>query len=99
MTEEEERAKVEGRSKGTSRRIKRYLSYLEQGVTIPESEQPNDSTLAEWIRHAKRSALYEAGKALFEKGGLDLQHLPEETAVNVEEDYQICVRMLSRVGH
>lgn len=95
---EEAHLKSEGRSKGTGRRIKRYLAYLEHGVTVPEHEQPNDATLAEWIRHAKRSGMYEAGKLLFEKGGLSPDRLPEEAAVNVEEDYQVCVRMLARGG-
>jgi 16S rRNA G966 N2-methylase RsmD len=95
-TPEEMRVKAEGRAKGTSRHIKRYLAYLEQGVAVPEHEQPNDATLAEWIRHAKRSGMYEAGKLLFEKGGLSPDRLPEEAAVNVEEDYQVCVRMLAR---
>ena len=95
-TDEEARIKADGRSKGTSRRIKRYLALLEQGVAIPTGEQQNDSTLADWIRHAKLSAMYEAGKMLFERGGLSLERLSEEAAVNVEEDYQVCVRMLSR---
>lgn len=95
-TEEEERLKAQGRSKGTSRRIKRYLAFLEQGIAIPPGEQPTDATLADWIRHAKLAGMYEAGKSLFERGGLRLDRLDEEPAVNVEEDYQVCVRMLSR---
>lgn len=96
ISEEEERAKAEGRAKGTNRRVKRYLAWLEQEVAIPEKERPNDATLAEWIRHCKRSGLYEQGKFLYEKGGLNLDNLPEEAMVNVEEDYQVCVRMLAR---
>jgi 16S rRNA G966 N2-methylase RsmD len=96
VSEEEARIKTEGRSKGTGRRIKRYLAFLEQGIAIPTGEQQNDSTLADWIRHAKLSGMYEAGKLLFERGGLSLDRLSEEAAVNVEEDYQVCVRMLSR---
>jgi len=95
-SDEEERAKAEGRAKGVGRRVKRYIAQLEQGVAIPENERPNDATLAEWIRHCKRSGLYEQGKLLYEKGGLDLDNLPEEAMVNVEEDYQVCVRMLAR---
>jgi len=98
ISEEEKKLKAEGRSKGTNRRIKRYISFLEQGVTIPEKERPNDATLAEWIRHCKRSGLYEQGKLLYERGGLNLDDLPEEAMVNVEEDYQTCIRMLSRVS-
>jgi 16S rRNA G966 N2-methylase RsmD len=95
-TDEEVRIKAEGRSKGTSRRIKRYLAFLEQGVAIPTGEQQNESTLADWIRHAKLAGMYEAGKMLFERGGLSLDRLSEEAAVNVEEDYQVCVRLLGR---
>jgi hypothetical protein len=40
--------------------------------------------------------LYEQGKLLYEKGGIDLDGLPEELMVNVEEDYQVCARMLAR---
>jgi hypothetical protein len=95
-TEEEARLKAEGRSKGTSRRIKRYLAFLDQGIAIPTGEQPSDATLADWIRHAKLSGMYQVGKMLFERGGLRLDHFDEEAAVNVEEDYQVCVRMVSR---
>jgi hypothetical protein len=96
-SEEEDRAKREARIKGLGRRVKRYIAQLEQGVIIPDHERPNDSTLAEWLRHCKRSGLYEQGKLLYEKGGLNLNNLTEEAMVDVEEDYQVCVRMLARV--
>ncbi|MEJ5202825.1 MAG: DNA methyltransferase [Anaerolineales bacterium] len=95
-TEEEQRIKAEGRAKGTNRRIKRYITALEQGLALPEKEQPSDVTLAEWIRHCKRSGMYEQGKLLYERGGLKLDRLSEEVQANVEEDYQVCVRMLGR---
>lgn len=95
-TEEEAAAKAEGRSKGTNRRVKRYLALLEQGAKISENELPNDATLCEWIRHCKRAGNYEQGKILYEKGGLQLDSLAEEQLVDVEEDYQVCVRMLAR---
>ena len=95
-SEEEERAKREARIKGLGRRVKRYLSQLEQRVIIPDHERPNDATLAEWIRHCKRAGLYEQGKLLYEKGGLNTDNLSEEAMVNVEEDYQVCARMLTR---
>lgn len=93
-TEEERRIKAEGRAKGSNRRIKRYITALEQGLALPQKEQPSDVTLAEWIRHCKRSGMYEQGKLLYEKGGLKLDRLSEEVQANVEEDYQVCVRML-----
>jgi hypothetical protein len=40
--------------------------------------------------------MYAQGKYLYEQGGLNLDRLSEEAAVNVEEDYLVCVRSLSR---
>jgi len=97
-SEEEERTKREARVKGLGRRVKRFIAQLEHGVAIPDHERPNDGTLAEWIRHCKRSGLYELGKLLYERGGLNLDKLLEEVMANVEEDYQVCVRMLARSG-
>lgn len=45
-----------------------------------------------------RAELYEQGKLLYEKGGLNPDNLTEEALVNVEEDYQVCVRMMARAG-
>jgi len=95
-SKEEEQAKAEARTKGVGRSVKRYIAQLEQGAAISDDERPNDATLAEWIRHCKHAGLYEQGKLLYEKGGLDLDSLSEEAMVNVEEDYQICARMLAR---
>lgn len=95
-TEEEERLKAEGRAKGTLRCIKRYLSFIEQNLPVPEKEQPNGATIAEWIRHCKRSGLYEQGKLLYEKGGLNLEALSETDQAYVEEDYDTCVRYFNR---
>ena len=44
----------------------------------------------------KRAGLYEQGKLLYEKGGLNPDNLPEEVRVNAEEDDQVCARMLAR---
>ena len=93
---EEEKAKREARVKGLGRRVKRYIAQLDQGAVIPDHERPSNATLAEWIRHCKRAGLYEQGKLLYEKGGLNLDSLPEESMVNVEEDYQVCARLLAR---
>ena len=95
-SEEEEKAKHEARVKGLGRRVKRYIAQLELGAAIPDHERPNDATLAEWIRHCKRAGLYEQGKLLYEKGGLNPDNLPEEAMVGVEEDYQVCARMIAR---
>jgi len=96
VDEDEAHLKQEGRAAGLSRSIKRYLSYLEQNIPVPEKERPSEATLADWIRHAKRSGLYSEGKLLYEKGGLRLDRLSEEGQVNVDEDYMVCTRMLSR---
>ncbi len=97
-SEEEELAKREARVKGLGRRVKRYIAQLEQGVIIPDHERPSDATLAEWIRHCKRAGLYEQGKYLYEKGGLNLGNLTEEVMASVEEDYQVSARMLARAS-
>jgi hypothetical protein len=97
-SEEEELAKREARVKGLGRRVKRYIAQLEQGVIIPDQERPSDATLAEWIRHCKRAGLYEQGKYLYEKGGLNLDNLTDEVVASVEEDYQVCARMLARAS-
>jgi len=98
ITDDELKVKTQGRVAGINRRIKRYIAFISQGLMISPKERPNDSTLAEWIRHCKRSGLYDQGKLLYEKGGLNLDGLGEEAMVNLEEDYQVCVRMLARGG-
>lgn len=95
-SDEERIAKEEARNSGNNRRIKRYVSYLENGLPVPEKERASDATLAEWIRACKRSGMYAQGKYLYEQGGLNLDKLSEEASVNVEEDYLVCVRSLSR---
>lgn len=98
VDEAEAKAKEDARASGVHRRIKRFLAYLTNGLLVPDRERPNAATLADWIRHCKRTGLYEQGKLLYEQGGLNLDHLPEEIAVNIEEDYQVCTRMLTRAG-
>jgi len=95
-SDEERSAKEEVRHSGQNRRIKRYVSYLENGLPVPEKERVSDATLAGWIRTCKRSGMYAQGKYLYEQGGLNLDNLSEEASVNVEEDYLVCVRSLSR---
>jgi len=96
-SKEEEQIKAKGRQSGLTRKIKRYVSCIEAGLPISSLPfAPSNSDLAEWVRHCKRAAFYEQGKLLYEKGGLNLDQLPEEAQVNVEEDYQVCVRSLSR---
>ena len=94
--EEEEKLKAHARASGANRRIKRFVSFLQQGIPVPDKERPSDATLAEWIRQSKRSGMFEYGKLIYEKGGMNLDALSEELLVDVEEDYQTCVRMLAR---
>ncbi|HQJ32771.1 MAG TPA: hypothetical protein PLO13_05395, partial [Anaerolineaceae bacterium] len=49
-------------------------------------------TLADWIYQCRRAGLYELGRVLYEKGGLRFDGLGEELQLQVEEDYQICVK-------
>lgn len=93
---EEESLKTQARAAGTNRRIRRYVAYLQQGLVIPERERPSSADLASWIRQCKRNGLYEFGRLLYERGGLDLDQLTEEQQVAVEEDYQTCMRLLAR---
>ena len=93
-----DKLKEKSRASGANRRIKRYANMLSAGVTIPANKIPTSQTLAEWIRHAKRAGLYEAGKLLYERGGLDLDKLGEEQQVEVQEDYETCVRALQRAA-
>jgi hypothetical protein len=36
--------------------------------------------------------LYAQGRAIYEKGGFDFNLLPEAALLELEEDYQVCVR-------
>ena len=42
--------------------------------------------------NASAPALYVLGRALYEKGGFSFEGLNDEGQLEVEEDYQICVR-------
>ncbi|MDP2936961.1 MAG: hypothetical protein Q8O86_10775 [Dehalococcoidia bacterium] len=65
---------------------------------MPDNERSSHTTRAEWIRHCRRTGLYEQGRLLYERGGLRLDSLSEEAQVAVEEDYRVCVRMMAREG-
>jgi hypothetical protein len=91
---EEERAQKEAlRSTGTLRRIKRFARTLLEGVPPHDRDRPaNVATAADWIRQCRRAGLYDLGRALYEKGGFSFDELSDEGQLEVEEDYQICVR-------
>jgi len=95
-TQEEAQIKKEGRSKGTNRRIKRYVAFINQGVSIPDHERPSIATLLEWLRHCRRSGMYEMGKILYEQGGITSDRLTDEQLIEAEENYLVCAKMHER---
>lgn len=97
--DEERQAKAVLRTSGVLRRIKRFVAALQEGVPPAERDQPaNAATLADWIYQCRRAGLYELGRVLYEKGGLRFDGLSEEVQLQVEEDYQICVKRGSNQG-
>jgi hypothetical protein len=91
--EKERTQKAALRQTGTLRRIKRFANALIDGVPVRDKDRPgNDHTLADWIRQCRRAGLFEQGRALYEKGGLNLDHLNETEQIEVEDDYRICAR-------
>ncbi len=95
--EDEREQKESLRTSGTLRRIKRFANALLEGVPPYEKDIPaNTATAADWIRQCRRAGLYEQGRVLYEKGGFTFDSLSEEAQMEVEEDYQICVRRSAR---
>jgi DNA modification methylase len=95
VTSEEEQFKKLGRIKGLNRKIKRLISFISQGIPVPENVRPDNMTLAEWILHSRRAGLYFEGKILVERAGLDLDALNEEMQVEIQEAYQTCCKMIA----
>ena len=91
---DEERAQKEAlRNSGTLRRTKRFVRALLEGVPpVDRDRPPNIATAADWLRQCRRAGLYELGRALYEKGGFRFEDLGEAARLEVEEDYQTCVR-------
>jgi hypothetical protein len=93
QSDEERAQKATLRESGALRRIKRFARALLEGVPPAPHDQPaNPATAADWIRQCRRAGLYELGRALYEKGGFAFGALSEEAQLEVEEDYQLCVR-------
>jgi hypothetical protein len=81
------------RSSGLLRRIKRFGNALLEGIPPHERDKPESSaTLADWIRQCRRAGLYEIGRTLYEKSGIRFDNLDETAYLELEEDYQVCVR-------
>ncbi len=93
LDEEEREQKAALRTSGALRRIKRFARALLEGVPpAPHDHPANAATAADWIRQCRRAGLYELGRAIYEKGGFAFGVLSEEAQLEVEEDYQLCVR-------
>lgn len=81
------------REAGTLRRIKRFTSAVMEGVPVREKDRPgSDVDLLDWLRQCRRAGLYEQGKAIYEKGGLNSANLTDEQQIEAEDDYRICAR-------
>jgi DNA modification methylase len=95
---DEREEKRRQRETGSLRRIKSYAKLLEAGAPIPPRLAPDsDRTLADWIHQARRAGLHAQGKLLFERSGLNLSRLEEQgenLAMDVNEDYQYCLKQL-----
>jgi hypothetical protein len=90
---EEEHQLLSLREGGTLRRIKRFANALIDGVPVRDKDRPNgDVDLLDWLRQCRRAGLYDQGKAIYEKGGLNSANLTEEQQVEAEDDYRICAR-------
>ena len=81
------------RQTGTLRRIKRFANALIDGVPVRDKDRPgSDVDLLDWLRQCRRAGLYEQGRAIYEKGGLNLANLTDEQQIEAEDDYRICAR-------
>jgi hypothetical protein len=81
------------REAGTLRRIKRFANALIEGVPIRDKDRPgSDVDLLDWLRQCRRAGLYEQGKAIYEKGGMNSANLTDEQQIEAEDDYRICAR-------
>jgi hypothetical protein len=93
INDDESEQKLSLRLSGELRHIKRFANALSAGVPPAERDRPsNAATLAEWIYQCRRSGLYDLGSILYERGGLRFDSLKEERQLQVEEDYQICIK-------
>ena len=97
-TEAEKAEKSSNRQRAIRRKIQRLYNMLDRQEVIQESLRPETTTLAEWIRHCRRTGLYAQGVLLYKHGGLSLDQLSEEDQVTVQEDYDVCVRALARAA-
>ena len=90
---EEKQQLAELREAGTLRKIKRFANSLIEGAPVRDRDRPgNDVDLLEWLRQCRRAGLYEQGKAIYEKGGMNSANITDEQQIEAEDDYRICAR-------
>src|SRR5271157_3667680 len=91
--EQERKQKTALRQTGTLRRIKRFANALIDGVPVRDKDRSgSDVDLLDWLRQCRRAGLYEQGRAIYEKGVLNLANLTDEQQIEAEDDYRICAR-------
>ena len=84
---------AELREAGTLRRIKRFANALVEGVPVRDKDRPaSDADLLDWLRQCRRAGLFDQGKAIYDKGGLNSANLTDEQQIEAEDDYRICAR-------
>jgi len=66
---------------------------LIEGVPVRDKDRPgSDADLLDWLRQCRRAGLYDQGKAIYEKGGMNSANLTDEQQIEAEDDYRICAR-------
>src|SRR4029078_6824860 len=86
--DKEREQKIALRQTGTLRRIKRFANALIDGVPVRDKDRPgSDVDLLDWLRQCRRADLYEQGRAIYEKGGLNLANLDDEQQIEAEDNY------------
>jgi DNA modification methylase len=81
------------REAGTLRRIKRFANAVIEGVPVRDKDRPgSDVDLLDWLRQCRRAGLYDQGKAIYEKGGMNSANLTDLQQIEAEDDYRICAR-------
>jgi len=97
LDEEERQQKTTLRQSGALRRVRRFVNAIKNSIPPSERDKPESpASLAEWIRQCRRAGLYEEGRLLYEKGGLSFDSLGDQTRLEVEEDYQLCLKRASK---
>lgn len=95
---EADRGKLRAEVRSTMNQLKkRVVNGLEKtAVPSPKRgvlfDKGSDVDLLDWLRQCRRAGLYEQGKAIYEKGGMNSANLTDEQQIEAEDDYRICTR-------